>query len=934
MDTKPDIILVTEVSPKNMPDPIQEAELTIPGYDGYFQLHIGRGVAIYIASALSATRVEFQPPFCNFIGCQIRLRNNDTLLVGCIYRSPNSSQENSAALNDLLRNIALSSSYTHLLLAGDFNYPEIDWATMTCQKEMSHPASVFLETLRDCDLKQHIEEPTHYRPDCKPNVLDLVLTNEQELVEDIRFLPPIGKSHHLLLEFNLKCYLGHNSSCKQKKLYHKADYNQMRSEIAGIDWIKSLQGMDIQCMWDSFLTQLTPVLKKHIPTKKTRTGQNTRPPWMTAEVQTKLRAKRDSFKTYKENRTEETYKLYARARGQAKNSVRSAVKSFEHRLATESKNNPKAFFNYARSKTRVRQGVSDLKNPQGAVITEDQDKASALNSFFCSVFTKEKLDTMPNMTQRAYATELSSASFSIEDIEASLRKLNPTKSTGMDGLHPRVLQELSKELATPLFLIFRTSLEQGKVPDQWKEGQVTAIFKKGDRSSPSNYRPVSITSVVSKVMEGLVRKDIIDHMSRNQITTPLQHGFTKGRSTSTNLLTALNDWTETKDKGGTVHAIYLDFQKAFDSVPHKRLLLKLERYGITGQMLAWTRSFLTGRRQCVSVNGSVSDWMPVTSGIPQGSVLGPTLFNIFVNDIPECVSSNLLLFADDGKLHRHISSLADCSALQADLNNLQEWASTWQLRFHPDKCKVLRIGKMHQNFDYTMLDAGRQVILKSSEAEKDLGVWVDNRLRFDMHAEKAVNKASSLVGMIRRTYVHLDPPSMTTLFKSLCRPIVEYGNVIWYPQYQKDAVLVENVQRRATRLIPGFRDKEYVDRLRALKLPSLTYRRERGDMIEVFKHMHGYYNHDFSYLKRTRSQLRGHGLTLTKDFAKHQCRRQFFAFRVVNMWNSLPEETVTAGSLNIFKNSLDTHWNSFKYCLTPLLMRSQVSKASHRDHPL
>ena len=230
-----------------------------------------------------------------------------------------------------------------------------------------------------------------------------------------------------------------------------------------------------------------------------------------------------------------------------------------------------------------------------------------------------------------------------------------------------------------------------------------------------------------------------------------------------------------------------------------------------------------------------------------------------------------------------------------------------------------------------------ETVLQVSDTEKDLGVWVDNKLRFDLHAERTASKASRLVGMIRRTYVYLDKRSMTTLYKSLCRPILEFGNVIWHPQYQKDAVVVENVQRRATKLIPGLRDMEYEDRMRHLKLPSLAYRRDRGDMIEVYKRLNGHYKYPFTYLKLSSAPVRGHSQRLFKEHARHQCRRKFFSQRVVDIWNSLPEEVVTLPTLNQFKNKLDAHWEHYMYSQTSPSMRTQTqtrlasqSKTSHR----
>lgn len=921
----PDIIAITEVYPKNVTYEVQQPELNIPGYSSFFNTIDGRGVAIYTAEWLSATITDFGIPFSDSIWVKVKLKGNDMLLLGCIYRSPNSIRDNTEKLNILLKR-AITTKCSHFIVLGDFNYPEINWDTFTCNKDLSHPVSQFLETLRECDLKQQVNEPTHYRPETSPNILDLILTNEEDMVSSIRYLPPLGKSHHLVLSFQANLYTVQNGTTKKFPLYNKANYPAMRDELNRMDWENELKNKNAQEMWDTIYSKLSEVMTHHIPIRSNRSQKNRKLPWFTEHVQTKLKAKKAAFQNYKRYKTNDSYKIYARARNQAKEAVKQAVKAHERRIASDSKTNPKVFFSYARSKLNVRQGVHNLLDDKGNTISDDGAKANVLNNYFSTVFTVEESTSLPDMDIRLFSSQMTEVNFTQEDVRKKLNELNQSKSAGPDGIHPRILKELSKELCLPLFLCFRASLLQGIVPEQWKTARVTALHKKGSKSDPRNYRPISLTSVVAKVLEKFVRDAIYMHLVDNNLLSKNQHGFTSGRSTNTNLLSAVDEWTREKDKGTTMHVIYLDFSKAFDSVPHERLLLKLTKYGLAGNLLQWLRAFLTGRNQCVSVNGSLSSQIVVKSGIPQGSVLGPILFNIFVNDLPDVVSSTLLLFADDGKLYRAIKSVEDCQKLQTDLTRLEHWADTWQLHFNPEKCKVLKIGQTQSNYHYRMSQSSNCIVLDDSDAEKDLGVWVDSKLRFDLHAEKAASKASSLVGMIRRSYSYLDTYSMSLLFKSLCRPILEYGNIIWYPQYIKDAELIENVQRRASKLIPGLRNKSYSERLKELRLPSLVYRRERGDVIEVYKHLHGYYNYDFHYLQQSRTITRGHSLSLTKEYAKCQCRYHFFAIRVVDMWNNLPETIVKAPNLNTFKNSLDAHWQHCTYSLTSNSMRSQLSK--------
>ena len=287
-----------------------------------------------------------------------------------------------------------------------------------------------------------------------------------------------------------------------------------------------------------------------------------------------------------------------------------------------------------------------------------------------------------------------------------------------------------------------------------------------------------------------------------------------------------------------MNTVYLDFSKAFDSVPHKRLMVKMENYGITGNILGWCKHFLSDRRQRVVINGEKSVWERVISGVSQGSVIGPTMFVLFINDMPEVVTSCIEMFADDAKIFKAMLTKQDRCDLQGDLDNLQNWAITWKMKFNADKCKVLHLGSQNPRYEYTMCD----ICLEAVREENDLGVIVDEKLKFDTHTVTQANKVNRVLGLIRRTFDNLDEEMLVLLYKSLVRPHLEYCHAVVYPQYVKQEKMLEAVKRRATRLVPKIRKNEYPERLEKLKLPTLAYRRRRGDMIEVYKYTHNTYN--------------------------------------------------------------------------------------------
>ena len=496
-----------------------------------------------------------------------------------------------------------------------------------------------------------------------------------------------------------------------------------------------------------------------------------------------------------------------------------------------------------------------------------------------------------------------------------LRNLNVNKSVGPDGIHPKFLKELSNELYRPLTMLFNNSLVCGELPKEWKQGKISAIYKKGSRKVAGNYRPVSLTSIVCKCLEICVRNHIVSHMTKNNLFSPQQFGFIRGRSTVLQLLNVMNLWTSALDRDETIDTIYLDFLKAFDTVPHRRLLGKIESFGITGHTLRWVQAFLTDRIQQVHVNGAHSEWANVTSGIPQGSVLGPILFVLYINDLPSNINSNVYMFADDTKIFNNIKSPEDQVILQKDLDILAKWSDKWLLRFHPNKCKVMHLGKpLDQQYVYTLNTNDIPYAIEYIVEEKDIGVVIDSKLEFENHIHQKISKASSIMEIIRRSFTTLNTTNFTSLYKALVRSNLEYASCIWFPYKQKHIEAIEKVQRRATKQLPGMKDLSYQERLKILKLPSLVYRRTRGDMIETYKLLHNTYDSEVSNIVKlhedntSREATRGHSLKLHIERPRKNIRKESFPLRITKIWNELPDNVVTASSVNCFKSRLDRHW--------------------------
>lgn len=905
-ERKPDVIAIQEAKPKNAKVPWNPLWHKIDGYStegsNMNPEDPGRGLLLYIREEVDYEPLNLKSEFTDWQAIRIRT-NEGNLTLASVYRSPSSTDYANGELNRLLNILSDSAGSGKLIICGDFNYPRIKWNVEATSIDEDTKENSFVETLRDCYLSQHIDQQTRVTEQTQPSLLDLLLCDITSAPSSIQYCNPIGKSDHVLIRADFVVSNDEQSN-KVRPNFKKANYVEMREAITK-NWSQVTCETNVDLAWNKFKEEMQALINRYVPKVKVR-GSKCRPP-LDAETLSLLHRKNKMWKRYLKDKSKIRYRAYTQARNHLRQSTRAAAIRQDFEVSLEIKKNPKAFWNHINRRLTNKESIPRLQKPDGTFTDNDEEKAQTLSEFFASVFTIEPTyEDQPIPTPSS--TFPNEICFSIERVRKEVERLNVAKSGGPDSIPPRILHETRDFICEPLCHIFQLSWDAGRLPTEWKEADISAIFKKGKKSDPDNYRPVSLTSVCCKIMEKIIRHEIISYLETNGILDDRQYGFLAGRSTQLQLLNAMDRWTESLDMGKDTDVIYLDFRKAFDSVPQQRLLSKLKAMGFLGNSFEWIRDFLTGRKQRVVVNGKRSAWTDVTSGIPQGSVLGPILFLTHINTIAENIKSEILLFADDAKLFRRIDSAEDKKILQDDLKCLENWSRESLLRFHENKCAYLPISNNNvlPATEYTLND----VILNVSNSEKDLGVWIDNRLDFDRHIVTKVQKANGIIALVRKCFSKITLETFNTIYKSIIRPHLEYCNQVWHPYMRKHVNLIENVQRRATRLVSQLRDLDYESRLRELNLPTLAYRRKRGTMIEMFKLTNQLYNSNASdrLFELNPRISRGNQTKVVTKMGRLQSRRNCFTVRAATDWNNLPEEVTSSPTLNIFKRRLDRHW--------------------------
>ena len=544
-------------------------------------------------------------------------------------------------------------------------------------------------------------------------------------------------------------------------------------------------------------------------------------------------------------------------------------------------------------KEQFEQNFNHKRNSEEVVLNDPKENEIELND----LFTTDENDSF------------TSIEVTKQDILSAIKATKINSAPGPDSIPPVLLHKCAESLVDPLKRIMNKSLKSGEIPGVWKQALITPIYKrKGNKWDSIQYRPISLTSQIVKLLERIIRTYLILYLEMNQLLPESQHGFRPNRSTVSQLLEQYDQILDALGHKYNIDIIMLDYSKAFDKINHSILLFKLKKLGISGEVGKWIGNFLLNRTQHVTIDGEISTKSPVKSGVPQGTILGPVLFLIYIADIGDCLtSSNMASYADDSKLLNTIRSWRDNKNLKSDLSKIYNWTKNNLMEFNSTKFEVLKIGKNEDLKDCFYENPEGENIPEVTTA-KDLGVNFNDKGDFSDHILIKTSKAKQMSGYILRTFMIRNPEPLMMLFKSLVLPHLEYCVIVWNPYLQKEITMLEQIQRSFTSKLEGMKDLNYYQRLKTLNLYSLERRRDRYIILYIFKILKNIVPNpglSYKYSARRGKILTNPSVIKSSSHAATLIHHSFIR-RAPRIFNALPKEIRdSSGNMISIKKNLD-----------------------------
>ena len=795
-----------------------------------------------------------------------------------------------------------------LYLLGDINCNLLPEANTYDSSHLTNIFDIF-------GLSQLITEPTSVTPVSK-TLIDLCITNSPEKVTNSGVIH-LGISDHSLVFLTRKTHYHRNGprviETRQFKHFNRGKF---LSDLNQLPWANVDLYSDPNDMWREWKEMFLGCVDKHAPLKLKRIRKK-RSPWITRELLCKIR-KRDFLKKKAiSSNNSATWDQFKRARNQANNAIKLAKKRYVSDNLKANKGNSRKTWKVINELTSRNSGKSanilEIK-ADNRIVSSPMDIAEAINEHFSNVAQVlapdiPVVDVNPESYLEPTDSLFSLQIPSVNTVFSFLSKIDEKKATGLHRIPSNLLKMAASIVAPSLTSIFSKSILTGIYPNDWKAAKVTPLFKKGLKSDPNNYRPISAIPVVSKVLEKIVYNQLYHYLDDNKLLLGCQSGFRSLHSTLTALLEATDAWSVNIDNGLLNGVVFIDLTKAFDTIDHEIILRKMSYLGVDQATIKWFSSYLSGRTQRCSVNGKLSTARTLSCGVPQGSILGPLLFLIYINDLPNSLQNAVpRMFADDTNLTLSVKTLTELKlALAPELNNLSCWLKANKLSLNVAKTELMIIGsrqRLSAQCDDIEIRIDDQIIERVDHT-KSLGLFIDAHLSWCKHVEEICKKVSSAIGALKRVRPFISKETAIQIYNALIIPHFDYCSPVRNCLSGYLSEKLQKLQNRAARVITKSPfDTSSNHLLSTLDWERLFLRRKKQKALMMFKTMNGlapdYLQSLFSQRHSVYNLRDSEGkLTLPKPNTNYLKRS--FSYSGAMLWNNLPKCLKNAVSVNNFK---------------------------------
>ena len=853
---------------------------------------------------------------------EIKVKNSKCFLT-CLYRSPSQTAEETNAflyrLEQTWCNIALESPTCSFLL-GDINAKCTNWWV----NGINNPCGMELYTLSSLvGYSQLINEPTNFEPNKSPSCIDLIFASQPNLVVESGVHPSLFNTcHHQIIfaKVSFKLFL---PSPYEREIWHysRAQVPLIQRSIKNFDWSRAFENLSINDQVELFNNTLINIFRNFIPHESIKCSYRD-PPWLNKDIKNALRHKNRIYKRYiSGGRKQEDESCLRETSELVSNLITNAKSSYFTNLGkrlNDPLTGPKTYWSILKrlmNKVKIPSVPPLLVNDIFVTDFTEKFLQKIFNTFFsnqCNI-----LDNSSNVPEISYKTNkcISSINFSSSDLSKIIKELNPNKAHGHDNISIRMIQICGESIIFPLKLIFETAIRSSCFPQSWKKGNIIPVHKKDSKNLVKNYRPISLLPIFGKIFEKVIYNSLFEYFQENHFLSDKQSGFRAGDSCISQLLAITHEIYKSFDCNPSLETrgVFLDISKAFDKVWHEGLLFKLKCYGVEGGLYNIMENYLHDRKQRVVLCGQSSRWLNVNSGVPQGSVLGPLLFLIYINDLPENLVSVTKLFADDTSIFSTVYDKTKTSMdLNQDLSTIEKWAFQWKMSFNPDLTKQATevvFSRKTKHINHPPLYFNNSTVV-TSPIQKHLGLVLEKRLVFHHNLNEKISKATKGISLIKRLHRYLPRKSLLCIYKFFVRPHLDYADVI-YDQPHNDSFCnkIESIQYNAALAITGAIKGTSRERLyQELGLESLCERRWYRRLVYFFKIVSG---NSPDYL---RSMLPEKQCSYNQDRGKlfrnfkintEYFKNSFFPY-CVNEWNKLGLELRNSLSISKFKKDVLT----------------------------